>query len=84
MGEQAAFAAREGEPRRPLSRRLLARTIEVYHDRFADPDAKVRARFEIIWLSGWAPAIGQPQPKRRGSGQVSLADAIGKMRKTEG
>lgn len=76
MGEQAAFAIRDGQERRPLSRRLLARTVEVYHDRFSDPDGKVRASFEIVWLSGWAPAAGQPQPLRPGSAKFSLADAV--------
>ncbi|GAB5459438.1 MAG: methyltransferase domain-containing protein [Henriciella sp.] len=76
MGEQAAFAQRDGQERRPLSRRLLARMIEIYHDRFSDPDGKVRASFEIVWLSGWTPAAGQPQPKRRGSARASMADAV--------
>ncbi|MEO1553361.1 MAG: SAM-dependent methyltransferase, partial [Pseudomonadota bacterium] len=61
-----------------LSRRLLARMSEIYFDRFSDPDGKVRASFEIIWLSGWAPAAGQPQPLRPGSGKFSLADAVHK------
>lgn len=42
----------------------------------ADPDGKTAERFEIIHLSGWAPAPGQPQPARRGSGTASLADAL--------
>lgn len=78
-GEQAAFTPREGQGRRPLSRRLLARMVEVYHDLYSDPDGKVRASFEIIWLSGWAPAAGQPEPLRPGSAKASMADAIKKM-----
>ena len=78
MGEQAAFAKRQGQERRPLSRRTLARMAEIYAERFSDPDGKVRASFEIIWLSGWAPAAGQPQPLRPGSGKFSLADAVRK------
>lgn len=42
----------------------------------ADPDGKTAERFEIVHLSGWAPAPGQPQPARRGSGTASLADAL--------
>ncbi len=76
MGEQAAFAKREGQERRPLSRRILARMCEIYADRFSDPDGKVRATFEIIWLSGWAPHASQPKPLRPGSGKHSLADAV--------
>ena len=78
MGEQAAFAPQAGQSRRPLSRRLLARTAEIYQNQFADPDGKVRASFEIIWLSGWSPAPGQPQPLKPGSGKFSLADAVRK------
>lgn len=82
MGEQAAFAPREGQERRPLSRRILARMSEIYMDRFSDSDGKVRASFEIIWLSGWAPAAGQPKPLKPGSGKFSLADAVKKAGKT--
>jgi len=76
MGEQAAFAAREGQVRRPLSRRILARMSEIYSERFSDSDGRVRASFEVIWLSGWAPAANQPKPLKPGSGKFSLADAI--------
>lgn len=33
-------------------------------------------RFELVFLSGWAPAPSQPAPARRGSGTASLADAL--------
>ena len=78
MGEQAAFLKRDGQERRPLSRRILARMSDIYAERFSDPDGKVRASFEIIWLSGWAPAANQPKPLRPGSGKFSLADAVKK------
>jgi SAM-dependent methyltransferase len=76
MGEQAAFARREGQERRPLSRRLLMRMEEAYRDLYSDPDGKVRATFEVIWLSGWAPAASQPKPLKPGSGKHSLAAAV--------
>lgn len=75
-GEQAAFVAKPGQERRPLSRRLLQRTCEVYQDRFSDADGKVRASFNIAWLSGWAPSDNQPKPLKPGSGKVSLAAAV--------
>lgn len=81
MGEQAAFAQKDGQQRRPLSKRLLGRMTEIYQERFSDPDGKVRASFEIVWLSGWAPAAGQPKPKARGSARASLADAVRGMTK---
>ncbi|MEO0548534.1 MAG: methyltransferase domain-containing protein [Pseudomonadota bacterium] len=81
MGEQAAFVRQEGQTsRRPLSRRLITRMSEVYQDQFSDPDGRIRATFEIIWLSGWAPSASQPQPLKPGSAKASLADAVKKTR----
>jgi SAM-dependent methyltransferase len=63
--------------RAPLRRNVLARLIEVYAERFGDPDGKVRASFDIVWLSGWAPHESQQQPLRPGSAKARLADALG-------
>jgi len=41
--------------RRPLKRATLARMMEAYAERFSDPDGRLRATFDIVWLSGWAP-----------------------------
>jgi len=61
----------------PLRRTTLMRAMEVYTARFADPDGKVRASFDIIWLSGWSPHESQQQPLRPGSAKTRLADALG-------
>jgi hypothetical protein len=53
------------------------RMLEIYVDTFADADGKVRATFEIIWLSGWSPHESQQQPLRPGSARARLADALG-------
>jgi hypothetical protein len=67
-----------GERRRkPLKRATLMRMIEIYGERFADADGRVRATFEIVWLSGWAPHESQQQPLKPGSAQQRLADALG-------
>ncbi len=63
--------------RTPLRRATLKRTAEIYARRFADPDGKVRATFEIVWLSGWAPHESQQKPLRPGSAQARLADVLG-------
>jgi SAM-dependent methyltransferase len=63
--------------RAPLRRATLARAIAIYAERFADPDGKVRASFDIIWLSGWSPHESQQKPLRPGSAQKRLADALG-------
>ena len=75
MGAANALLDRD---RRPASRTLFLRTAEIYAERFSDPDGRVRATFDIISLSGWAPHESQQQPARRGSGQVSLAQVLGR------
>jgi SAM-dependent methyltransferase len=63
--------------RRPLRRTTLMRMAEIYTGRFADPDGRVRATFEIVWLSGWSPHPTQQQPLKPGSAAARLADALG-------
>jgi SAM-dependent methyltransferase len=63
--------------RRPLRRATLMRMTEIYAERFADPDRRVRATFEIVWLSGWSPHPSQQQPLKPGSAAARLADALG-------
>jgi SAM-dependent methyltransferase len=73
MGETSALAARSS---RNLSRRILARTFDVYRERFSDPDGRIRATFEIITLTGWAPHESQQKPLKPGSAKTRLADAL--------
>ena len=61
----------------PLRRGTLMRMAEIYSERFSDADCRVRATFEIVWLSGWAPHPSQQQPLRPGSAKARLADALG-------
>ena len=74
MGETNVLIDRS---RRPLSRRVLARACEIYAERFSDPDGKVRATFDLIIMTGWAPHPDQQQPLRPGSAKMRLADALG-------
>jgi SAM-dependent methyltransferase len=60
----------------PLKRATLKRMFEIYAERFSDPDGRVRATFEIIWLSGWAPHESQQKPLAPGSAKTRLADAL--------
>jgi len=62
--------------RTPLRRATLRRLTEIYAERFADPDGRIRATFEIVWLSGWAPHESQQQALKPGSARVRLADAL--------
>jgi SAM-dependent methyltransferase len=63
--------------RRPLRRATLVRMMQVYAERFSDTDGRVRATFEIVWLSGWAPHESQQKPLAPGSARQRLADALG-------
>ncbi|HET7849579.1 MAG TPA: methyltransferase domain-containing protein [Pseudolabrys sp.] len=63
--------------RTPLRRATLMRMAEIYARNFSDADGRIRATFEIIWLSGWAPHESQQQPLRPGSAARRLADALG-------
>jgi SAM-dependent methyltransferase len=63
--------------RAPLRRATLARLLEIYAARFADPDGRIRATFEIVHLSGWAPHESQQKPLAPGSARTRLADALG-------
>ncbi len=74
MGATNALLARR---RTPLRRSTLLRMAEIYAERFADSDGRLRATFEIVWLSGWAPHPDQQKPLRPGSAQTRLADALG-------
>ena len=81
MGERASFVPGRTQP---LSRRVLMRAADLYAQSFSDPDGRIRATFEIIYLSGWAPAPTQPKPLRPGSAKVSLAQAIKRQRDQDG
>jgi SAM-dependent methyltransferase len=74
MGATNALLARR---RTPLKRATLQRMAEIYAQRFADNDGRVRATFETVWLSGWAPHPDQQQPLKPGSAKARLADALG-------
>jgi SAM-dependent methyltransferase len=63
--------------RTPLRRATLLRMAALYAERFADPDGRVRATFDLVWLSGWAPHESQQKPLRPGSARARLADALG-------
>lgn len=63
--------------RAPLKRATLRRMLEIYAERFADPDGRLRATFEIVWLTGWAPHDSQQKPLKPGSAAHRLADALG-------
>jgi SAM-dependent methyltransferase len=70
------------ERRKTSTRRAtMLRMAQIYSQRFADPDGRIRATFDVIWLSGWAPHESQPKPLRPGSATASLEEAVKKTPK---
>jgi SAM-dependent methyltransferase len=53
MGETSVLSDRHPWK---LTRPLLARAAELYAERFGTPDGRIPATFEILTLTGWAPA----------------------------
>ncbi len=73
MGETNAIATR----RRSFTRRAtLLRAAAIYQARFAEPDGRITARFEIATLTAWAPHESQQKPLPPGSAAARLADAL--------
>jgi SAM-dependent methyltransferase len=64
--------------RTPTPRATMLRMAQVYGERFADSDGRIRATFDVIWLSGWAPHPSQQKPLQPGSAKASLAEAVRK------
>ncbi|MCL5777079.1 class I SAM-dependent methyltransferase [Limibaculum sp. FT325] len=79
MGESGILAGR-----RPLRRDVLARACALYAEHFPAGQGRVRATFEVVFLTGWAPGPGQPVAKRPGSATARLADALGTTERKAG
>ena len=74
MGGTAAPLIRPGQP--GLSRALILKAAELYQQNHADADGRIRATFEFVWISGWAPHASQQQPLKPGSAKMRLEDAL--------
>lgn len=74
MGETSVLAERHPKA---LTRQVLARAFQIYAERFAEPDGRLPATFEILTLTGWAPDPSQQKPLKPGSAKMRLADALG-------
>lgn len=73
MGEtNAVIESRKGFTRRET----LMKAVEIYRDKHTDKDGRLPATFQVIYLTGWAPAPDQPQALTPGSGKNSLKDAL--------
>jgi SAM-dependent methyltransferase len=77
MGAANVMVERRRTPTRPTT---MMRMAQIYTNRFADPDGRIRATFDIVWLSGWAPHESQPKPLKPGSAKASLEAAVKKAK----
>lgn len=73
MGESNVLLERR---RTPTRRATLMTAAGNYMTQFAGPDGRAPATFQILYLTGWAPAAGQPQALRPGSATSRLAEAL--------
>jgi SAM-dependent methyltransferase len=83
MRDLRAFGATNAlidRSRKFARRALFCRAAAIYAERFADPDGRVRATFEIVWLSGWTPHPSQQKPLAPGSAKMRLEAAVKQKR----
>lgn len=73
VGETNALVGRLGR----LRRDTLGAALEHYARNHSDPDGRLIATFDIIYLSGWVPHESQQKPLKPGSAKMRLADALG-------
>jgi hypothetical protein len=57
----------------------MSEALRIYSDSYRELDGRVRATFEMVWLTGWKPHPKQQKPLRPGSAAKRLADALGTM-----
>jgi len=80
-GETNALIERS---RKPLARATLAALQAHYAAHHADADGRLRATFDIVYLTGWAPHESQQRPLKPGSARSRLADALGAVEQKAG
>ncbi len=73
MAETNLVVERQRTPPRAA---LFMRAAELYRQRHAAADGRIRASFRILTMTGWVPHPAQQRPLRPGSARLSLADAV--------
>lgn len=76
MGEGNAVLRSMGAP---ISRDVLLANEAIYRELHCEGDQKERipATFRVIYMIGWKESANQPQPLKRGSGQINMKDVLG-------
>ena len=73
LGETNALSERS---RRFLRRETIEAVLAHYLGRYSQPDGRLRATFDIVYLTGWAPHESQQKPLAPGSARTRLSDAL--------
>jgi hypothetical protein len=73
MGETNAGLNRR---KSPTPRALMVEAARRYAELYSEPDGRVAATFQILYLAGWAPHESQQKPMKPGTAQVRLADVL--------
>ena len=73
LGETNALVGRATT----LSRATLQAALAHYAAKYADGDGRLRATFDIVYLTGWSPHESQQKPLTPGSAKTRLAEALG-------
>lgn len=74
MGETNALTERSTHF---TPRAVFVEAAQIYAETFGTESGAIPARFEQIFLTGWAPDESQPKPLKPGSASMRLADALG-------
>jgi SAM-dependent methyltransferase len=56
---------------------LIAKAAAHYAEHFANEKGRLKATFELVTVTGWAPHESQQKPLKPGSAKFSLAEALG-------
>ena len=74
LGLSNSLIARD---KRSLPKAWWVKLNEIYAQHFSrEDDGKLKATFEILWLTGWAPHESQQKPLKPGSAKMRLSDAL--------
>ena len=73
MGETNAVMERSRGLTAP---QLFSEAESIYKERYCSPEGRLKATFEIVTLTGWAPAESQQKPLSPGSARYRLSDAL--------
>lgn len=71
MGFTSSLVERASTPRT-----LFSTADRIYREKHADADGRIRATFELIYLTGWKPHPSQQKPLRPGSASNRLSDFL--------